>query len=235
METHPETNRRNARIAGAIFLFVCIPLSMWGQMYVPSQIFVAQDPATTATNMLAKEFIFRTSIVVNMFGFMFFALMTLMFYKIFRPVDKQLALLMIIPVIAQVAVTFLLESLNFAALLIVKSEPRPGFDVAQQQESAYLLMRIYRAVMSCDKFLLGLSIIPWGILVWRSGFTPRVFGVLLIISGIGYLADTATGILFDRSVVVVLRPVLRGAFVGYVLTMLWMVIKSVNEKKPVLN
>lgn len=229
------SNARTARIAAALFLFVCIPTSMWGQMYVPGKVFVAQNPAATAANLLANEFIFRASIVVNLIGFTVFATMTFMIYRVFREVDSFLALLMIVPIIAQIAVTFLLEASTFAAVTIIKSEPRPGFDVAQQQETVYFLMRLYRAIMSCDKFLLGLSFIPWGMLVWRSGLMPRVFGVLVILSAVGYIADTFTGIILERSLVVIIRPYLRGMFVGYVLTMLWLLIKGVQAKKVIAN
>ena len=231
METTSGTDRKMARLAGALFIFVCIPMSMWAQMFVPSRVFVAQDPVATATNLLAHEFMFRVSIAMNMAGFFFFAFMMSLFYRIFKSVDQHLALLMIMPIIAQIAITFMLEALNFAAVLIVKSEPRAGFDVAQQQEAVYFLMRIYRAVMSCDKLLLGVSFIPLGMLVRRSGSVPRVLGTLIIINGCGYIADSITGIVFDRSIVLIIRPYLRLTIVGFLLTTIWMMVKGVQERK----
>lgn len=233
METKLETNPNLARVAAATFLFVCMPTSIWSQTYVLSKLFVAQDPAATAANILSNEFSFRMALVLNLAGSLVFAWMTFTMYRIFEPVNRTLGLMMALPIAAQVAVAFLLESINFTALTVLKSEPRPGFGVADQQEAAYLLLRLYRASLSCDKIVLALSILPWGALVWRSGIVPRIFGVLLIISGIGYVLDTITGLLLDRSIVVVIRPYLRGAFVGYIATMLWLLIRGVGKWRPV--
>ncbi|HMJ70135.1 MAG TPA: DUF4386 family protein [Cyclobacteriaceae bacterium] len=124
-----------------------------------------------------------------------------------------------------------MEAINFTALLVLKSPARPNFEIVQQQEAAYFLFRLSRTVMSCDKLFLGLSFIPWGIIVWRSGFMPRIFGVLLIISGIGYIADTCAGILLQRPLYIVLQPYLRGAFIGFLLTQLWLMIKGIDSRK----
>lgn len=228
METILASHSRMARLAAAIFLFLCIPMSLWAQTSVMAKVFVAGDPAATAANMLADEFMFRVAMVSNLIGSIIFALMTFMLYRIFQQVDKFLGLLMILPIVAQLAIAFVLESFNFSALLVLKSEPRTNFDVVQQQEAAYFLIRIYRTAMSSDKIILGLSIIPWGMLVLRSGFLPKVFGVLLIISGIGYILDSTTGFLMDRSIVSLIRPGLRGAFLGYIATMIWMLVKGLR-------
>lgn len=231
METTPETNRRNARLAAALFLFLCVPLSIWAQMFVQGKVFVPQDPVATASNLLASEFSFRTSIVIDLVGILLFAFMTTLLYRIFKPVDKYLALLMIVPVLAQIPVVFILEAFNYAAILMLKSEPRPGFGLAEQQETVYFLMRLHRAGASCEKLFLGLSFIPLGMLVWRSGYMPRFFAVLLFISAAGYIADTCTGIILERSIVSIIRPYLRSMFLGYMMTMLWWLIRGVNTEK----
>ena len=80
---------KTARLAAALFFFLCVPLSLWDQFYVPRKIFVAQDSVATANNLLSNEFIFRTSIVIHLTGFLIFVMMVLLFHRIFRPVDKH--------------------------------------------------------------------------------------------------------------------------------------------------
>jgi hypothetical protein len=164
-------------------------------------------------------------------------MMVLLFHRIFRPVDKNLSRLMLISVLVQVPVVFVFEVFNFTALMILKSEPRSTFDVAQQQEAAYFLMRMPRYAVGAGmgKLFLGLCFIPFGMLVFRSGFAPRIIGILLIIGGVGYVADCCISILLQRTDYVMVRSFLMYTTVGYALALLWFLIKGVQEKKAVVH
>lgn len=235
MEATLSSNKNTARLAAALFFFLCVPLSLLDGFYVPQKIFVSQDPVATANNLLASEFIFRASMVSHLFGFLIFVMMILLFYRIFRPVDKHLSLLMLVAILAQVPVVFVFEVFNFTALTILKSEPRPGFDVAQQQEAAYWLMRMPRSATGAGmgKFFLGLCFIPFGMVVLRSGFTPRIIGILLIVGGAGYVADCCIAILLQRPDYVLVRSYLIYTSIAYGLALLWFLVKGVREAREV--
>ena len=104
-------DRKTARLAGALFIFLCIPLTTWGQSYVLSRIFVPQDPAATAYNLLSNEFLFRTGIVSHLASVIIFSFMVLLFYRLFSPVDKHLARVMAAPALMQVPIFLILEVL----------------------------------------------------------------------------------------------------------------------------
>jgi hypothetical protein len=229
------SNKTTARLAAALFFLVCFPLAMWDQSYVPKLIFVAQDPAATATNLLANEFIFRTSIATHLTGFLAFVTMVMLFARVFRPVNKTLSQLMVISILAAVPVVFVLELFNFSALMILKSEPRPAFDLVQQQETAYLLIRIFRygAGPGMGKFFLGLMFIPFGLLALRSGITPRFIGILILIGGVGYLADCCISILLQRTDYLLIRTYLMSTTLAYIFALLWFLIKGVAEKSEI--
>ncbi len=233
--TLPTTKRISARLAASIFFLLCVPLSIWDQFYVPSVIFVPQDPAATATNLLANEFIFRTSIISHLLGFLAFAFMMLLFARIFRPVDKNLSRLMEFSVLAQVAVVFIFEVFNLTALMVLKGAPRLTLDLAQQQEVVYLFMRMQRTATGAGmgKFFIGLSFIPFGVLVFRSGFAPRIIGIMLIIGGVGYVADCCIAILLQRPDYLAARSALIYTVGGYFMALLWFVIKGVRDPKAI--
>ena len=238
MDTIPNSNSRTARLAASQFFFVGMPLSLWGQAYVLSKIiFVPLDPVATANNLLSNEFLFRMSIVGHLVDTIFFVLMMMLFHRLFRPVDKFLSRLMIVPVIAQISVVFVFEVVNFTALMILKSEARSTFDVAQQQEAAYWLLRMhaYGVGIGMGKLLIGLSFIPFGMLVFRSGLAPRIIGILLIIGGVGYLADCCTSILLQRADYLMLRSFLMYTTLAYILALLWFLIKGVRNPTPIVN
>jgi hypothetical protein len=237
MENTFESNRRTARLAGFLFICVCLPMAMWGESYVQSIIFVSRDPVATAANVLSKEFIFRASIISHIIGSFIFVYMVMLLYRLFRPVDKHLSRLMLVFVLAQVPIVFIVEVFNFAAVMILKSEARPTFDVVQQQEFSYLLLRLHNYGAGATKIFFGLCFIPFGMLVFRSGLMPRIFGFLLIISGIAYIADTVCYIVLQRPYYVMVHQIVRYTSAGYVLTLLWLLVKGVREpgatvKKP---
>jgi len=97
MESTFESDRRMARLAGALFILVCLPIALWEMMYPLLSFFIPQDPVATASNLFSVEFAFRMSIVSRIAGSLFFAFMMLMIYRLFRQVDKHLALLMLVP------------------------------------------------------------------------------------------------------------------------------------------
>jgi hypothetical protein len=237
MTLESQSNSKTARIAASFFFLVGIPLSLWGQSYVSSVIFVAQDPKATAINLLANEFIFRMSIASHFTDTAFFVAMIVLFYGIFRPVDKNLARMMLIPAIAQIPIVIVLETLRFTALMVLKSEPRPTFDIAQQQEAVYFLLRIHRYASGpgIGKFVIGLCFIPFGMLVLRSRLAPKVIGILLIIGGVSYVIDCATSLLLQRADYLVVRSYLLYGSLTYMLALLWFLLKGVRSSDTNVN
>jgi len=237
MEPTLNSKSKTARLAASMFFFLGMPLSLWGQAYVLSKIFVRQDPATTANNLLSNEFIFRLSILSHLTDTVFFVLMMLLFYRLLRPVDKHLSRLMLVSAIAQISVVFVLEVFNFTALMVLKSETRPAFGVIQQQEVAYFLLRMhaYGAGIGMGKLFVGLCFIPFGMLVFRSGFAPRIIGVLVIIGGLGYVADCSTAILLQRTDYLMVRSFLMYTTLCYILALLWFLVRGVREPVSIVK
>jgi hypothetical protein len=231
MEEKSHSDSKTARVAAALFFFICVPLALWDQSYVPQRIFVSLDPVATARTLLANEFIFRTSIATHLAGIVIFVLAIVLFSRVFAAVDKHLAQLMVGAAVVLLPVVFLLEVLHLTALLVLKSEPRPTFDLAQQQEAAYFLLRIYRNGIGpgIGKLFLGLSFIPFGMLVLRSTMAPRVIGILLIIGGIGYVMDCWIDILLQRPDYLMVRSYLKFTTLAYFFGFLWFLIMGVRN------
>ena len=73
----------------------------------------------------------------------------------------------------------------------------------------------------------GLWLLPLGYLVYKSGFLPKVVGILLIVAGVGYVADVITFLLVSTVDVVVSEF----TFVGELLLLLWLLVKGVNVEQ----
>ncbi len=73
----------------------------------------------------------------------------------------------------------------------------------------------------------GLWLFPLGYLVFKSGYIPRILGVLLIIAGFGYLNDFFKFFLFPNFDATIFQFM---AF-GEMLFPLWLLIKGVNVEQ----
>ncbi len=85
--------KKTARVAGFLYLMV-VPLGIFGALYVPSRLIVPGDAATTASNIMAKELLFRLGLVSDLLAPLVLILVVLVLYKLLKPVNKNLVLLL---------------------------------------------------------------------------------------------------------------------------------------------
>lgn len=227
-EAHASIDR-TARLAGALYLAV-MPFAFFGIMYVPSVLLVPGDPATTARNILASEWLFRSGTVSHLIGQIIFIFQVLALYRLLKPVNKDHAVLMVILVVVSIPIAFLNEVNHLAALRLLSSTDEGVFTSTQlhAQVMLFLDMRQYGIVVT--HVFWGLWLLPLGFLVFRSGFLPRLLGVLLIIGGAAHVIDAGTQLLFPGVPTIIQFTFAFAilAAVGELLFALWLVIKGVN-------
>ena len=62
--------------------------------------------------------------------------------------------------------------------------------VEQLQAQAYLSLRLFESAFAIALVFFGWFCISLGYLIFRSGFLPRLIGVLLAIEGVAYLTNS---------------------------------------------
>lgn len=184
-----------ARIAGVYYLLMAIT-GGFGNLFLPSKILVPGDPAATLANLLANEFLFRLAIVSNGAGIILFAVLVLHLYRLFRDVHEHQANLMAVFVFVTVPIIFLLETLDFTALMLATGGLLPDIDASRGRNLAMLLLEAREYGIAAVSTFWGLWLLPLGALVYRSGFMPRVLGALLIAGGVSYVFFSVTFFLF---------------------------------------
>jgi hypothetical protein len=70
--------------------------------------------------------------------------------------------------------------------------------------------------------LFGTHLLLIGYLIYRSGFAPKLLGVLVALAGAGYLVDSVDALLFSGYT----ANIGAFTFVGEFLLMLWLLIKG---------
>ncbi len=224
------STKKTARLAGLLYL-IWIITGLYGLLYVPSKIMVRGDTVATANNILAHEFLFRTSIVNDLISSIIWVFMVLVLYRMFKQVNERQAKLLVAFVFVQIPVVFITDAFNLTSLMILKGEILKTFELTQRQDLAMLFLKINDyGVLTLEMFW-GLWLFPLAILVYKSRFLPRFLGVWLIITGIFYLVLSFTSIMLPQYKDMVSNsPLALPAEVGEVAFMLWLLIMGAKPK-----
>jgi hypothetical protein len=216
---------KKARFAGVMYLLLMVaPLRL---MYIPDVLFVTGNPAATAANIASHERLFRLGIVSDLLAGIFGLLLTLALYRLFKDVDQELAVLMVI--LGGLMVTpiyFVNTTTDAGALLFARgTDFLSVFNQPQREAMTTLFLRLHHHGVLVNEVFWGLWLFPFGLLVYKSRFIPRILGVWLIINGFAYVIASFTGLLapqYESAVFNSLFP----ALLGEVAIMLWLLIRG---------
>jgi hypothetical protein len=199
-------------------------------IYVPSKLIVRRDATATAANVLAHETLFRLAIVADLTSSVIFIFVGMALYRLLKDVNTTHASHMVALVLVSAAVGFLNVLNNIAALIFFRGgDFLAVFERPQRDALGMLFLRLYGQGIAINEIFWGLWLFPFGILVMRSGFLPRILGVLLMVNGFAYLAVSLTSLLVPDYASVVSRAAFPAQF-GELLIMLWLVIKGANMR-----
>ncbi|MCP4418073.1 MAG: DUF4386 domain-containing protein [Chloroflexi bacterium] len=228
MTTKEKTNpNKTAKIAGSLYLIMSL-LGAFGILYVPSTLIVQGDMATTANNIMANESLFRLGIVGALSVQIVQIFLVLALYKLLKPVNQNQALFMVIFILVAVPIAMLNELNHFAVLLLLNGvEYLTAFTTEQLQAQLSLFFDLHEHGIFIAQIFWGLWLFPMGYLIVKSGFLPKIIGVLLFVAGFGYLVDSFIfflipdfGITFSEY-----------TFLGELLITFWLLIKGVNVEQ----
>ncbi|MBN8694574.1 MAG: DUF4386 domain-containing protein [Bacteroidetes bacterium] len=229
MNSGTNSLKRTARLAGLLYLFWVITAA-YSLMYVMPKTVVQGNAAATANKMLANEFIFRTGIINGIVSSVLWILIGLTLYKLFKRVNESQAKLLVALVIIQIPAVFITEALNITSLMLFKGKILITFELSQKQELAMLLFKINDYVAIALEMFWGLWLFPFGYLVYKSGFIPRILGVFLILNGIAYVVHFFTHIMAPNYQALVFQIATPIWTLGEISIMLWLLIKGVKSK-----
>jgi hypothetical protein len=214
------------RVAGFLYLLLVV-FAPFRLIYIPSKLFVHGNATATANNIAAHEVLFRLGIVSDLFCGTILIFLVLALYRLFKEVDHNQAVLMVILGGVMPATIDFLNVVNDAAALMLVRGPDflSVFEKPQRDALAMLFFRLHHQEVAAAEVLWGLWLVPLAILVYRSRFLPRFLGVWLIINGFAYLAMSFTGLLlplYEDMVSNIAFP----ALLGEMAFMLWLLIKG---------
>jgi hypothetical protein len=219
--------KRTAKLGGLMYFLLALG-AIYSYMYVSPKIMVAGDIAATSRKTLDNEFLFRTSIAADIITNILFVILIVFLYRLFRQVNEILSACMAGLAFVAIPVSFIGESLRLTALEIFKGNLLRSFSTEQAQDMSATLLNIGNYTGQLVTFHWGLWLIPMAWLVYKSGFIPKILGILLFVNGLGYMISSTTFILFPESLPAVSKIVYPTYFIGELPLIFWLMIKGIR-------
>jgi hypothetical protein len=228
LEDSPQTL---ARIGGALYL-VIIALGSFGELYIRGNIVVAGDAAATAANLRAQEGLWRFGIAAEGILLSSAIGVSLVLLVLLRPVSRGLSWLAVffnLPAITVEAVGALF--LVGAMLPQGKAAYLRGLPQEQLDAMSTLAIRMHSHAFAITLVFFAFVCLIWGYLICRSGYLPRVIGVLMMIAGVCYHINSFVFILAPGWSRIVFPAIMAPVFIAETSLALWLLIKGVNVEK----
>jgi len=218
---------KTARVAAIVFLIIFFQ-GMSAELFIRPDIIVPGDAATTVNNIVASESLFRLSLVSDLIRQMFMVLLVLVLFKLLKPVNKSIAMLMVIFALISIPITMLNELNHFAALLLSRgTDYLTAFEADQLHAQVMFFLNLHEYGTFIPQ-IFSFWLLLQGYLVFKSGFLPRILGILLMIGGLCYPIQAILFFLFPNFDAMIFGLF---AFIGELLFYLWLLIKGVNVEQ----
>ncbi len=206
-------------------------VGLFGVMYIPTTLIVAGDAATTFNNIVANELLFRMGIAGSLITQLIHIVVVLVLYKLFKSVNKNQASLLVILGLVGVPIA-MLNTLNRVAALLLSSGAGylTAFEPAQLQSLMMFFLNLNEQGVIIATIFWGLWLFPLGYLIYKSGYFPRILGVLMVLAGFGYFLGTFTHFLLPNYKA--LSSVFELMAWGELLFRVWVLLKGAKLPKP---
>ncbi|WP_190810630.1 DUF4386 domain-containing protein [Flagellimonas sp. S3867] len=226
-----EANKKTARLAGFLYFLIVIT-GIFSLLYVPSQLIVWDNPARTVENIIASESLFRLEILSGLLCYLFFLLLPLILYQLFKNINKNYAVLMVVLAIISVPISFSNMTHKFDILSLVSGvEYLSIYSPEQIQAQVMLALESYNHGNLIAQAFWGLWLFPFGYLVFKSGFLPKLLGLFLMVGSCGYFLDFIGRILCsDYGSLWIADYLTIPASIGEIGTCLWLLIMGIKTR-----
>jgi len=219
------------RIAGFLYLIVIVG-GIFAEIFVRGRLVVHGDAAATAHNIATHELLYRWGFAVELFYCAFCNLpITLIFYNLFKVVNKNVALLMAFFDLVVTAIESISLLAHYAPLVFLENgHYLNAFTAEQLQAATYMSVQLFELGFAMSLVFFGFDLFLLAYLIVKSTFFPRIIGVLLGIEGLGYLIN---------SFALFLAPALQARIFPYfavtaiaeVALCLWLLVMGVNVQR----
>jgi hypothetical protein len=229
-ERSPEETKQVARLAGAVYVSLGLATA-FGFYHAP---LVQGDLSAIAHDLTKSDLRFRIGVVTDVLSTALSVPLALLLYQLLKAVDKTQAVLMAVLLLVAMPISFVVALNYVAAQWLLSGAPVvAALPSAQREALGMLFLRLHTHGVLAVEILWGLWLLPFGLLVMKSRFLPRVLGILLIIAGVAYVAHSLFSLLVDGPRIILYeRLTMLARAAGEFPIMLWLLIKGADARAP---
>ena len=224
--------KKTARLTGVLYLTIFFA-NLFVFIFVSGTLNVPGDATATANNILASESLYRAGIVSYLIVFLSEVGATILLYVLLKPVNKTIAMMMVVTRLMQAAV-HAVNLLNFVFPLIILdgSAYLNAFSTEQLHAFVQLFTNAhYYGVLISEAFF-SVSLLLLGYLVYKSTLFPGILGILLAFAGLFYILDSFGIFLMPQHKALIANIMIAPAIIGELSFTLYLLIKGVRTPKP---
>jgi hypothetical protein len=217
-----------ARIGGALYVFIIVA-GIFGELFVRGALIVSGNAAATAANVAAHEGLWRLGIAGDLAMHIADLPLLVILYVLMRPVNRDLALLVVLFDAVQSAV-LVTSKMNLLLPLFAAGDAAylKAFTAEQLQALSYLSMRMDSHGFGFGLIFFGCGCLVLGFLIRRSGYLPWLIGALIQLAGACYLVNSFALILAPSLAGALFPAIMLLPFVAETSLALWLLVKGVD-------
>ena len=225
-QTKYTSPRSLARMAGACQLLEAITAT-FGQVIVLGRLIVSGNAEATAANILGHQQLYWWGFTSSVVAVILNIVWALLMYELLRVVNRRISMLATCSMLIGGAMLGVTALFYVAPLIILQGGGSlSAFTAAQLQALASAFLRLNTYAFDIHTVLFGVWCILTGYLIFKARFLPRVLGILLMVSGLGWMFYLAPPL------AVSLFPVIAAASaIGEIPLELWLIVVGLNEAK----
>jgi len=213
---------QTAALVAGIAILGSVVAAPFAEMYVFPKLIVPYKTLETASNIIAHKGLFVAAMYAYLITFILDLIITWALYILLRPVNKELSLLtasfrLVYTIIALVA----LNNLVTAFRLLDTKEYLSIFNKDQLDAQVMVYLRAFKNHWYFGIIFFAVHLIMLGYLVFKSKYIPKVLGIILAITGLGYFLTTIRPFLFPGVNV----DFAMFTFFGEIIFMIWLLVK----------
>jgi hypothetical protein len=230
VETKTSSIQKVARTAGVLYLLITA-LSIPVHFVIPQQLIVAGDAAATASKIMTSTGLFRLGIGAELLLLLSEIVLTVLLYVLLKPVSKTLSLVAAVSRLAMTMIHGANLLTSFIVLLLISGASYlTVFAPNQLHALVMVFLDAYKYGFTIGIVFLFLHALILGYLIFKSGYFPKILGVLFVIASLGYLIDSFSHVLianYKTGPVYLAIPIA----LAEIAFPLWLLIKGVNVEQ----
>jgi Domain of unknown function (DUF4386) len=214
---------RTASITAGVALLLMSVVAILGNVVVVDGLVTEGNATQTAADIIASAGLFRLGIASLVVAVGLDVVIAWALYRVFSPVNRSLSMLAAVMRLVYSGV-FMVAVAQLVVVVRLFSDDgyRAVFGADQVNAQAMVGITAFNDIWYVGQFLFGLHLLLIGYLAYRSGYIPRLLGVLIAISGLGYATDSLGAVLSQGG----WTDISPFTFIGEFLLALWLLIRA---------